>query len=287
MVLGLGAALAAAVLFGVAAVLQAVGSRRVPTESEVDPRRLVRLVWALLRQPAFVAALVLNLLGFGLHLIALRLLPLYLAQSGIAASLVVTALLATRVVGDRLGTVEWVAVVVVSGGLALLAVSAGDAGAVDVNGEMTLGLVVGLAAIAAAGLLASRSTHAIATAVLGVLAGLGFAGVAISARLLPDLALDAVVQAPTAYTLVASGSLAFLLYSLALQRGSVAVATAPMIALQTVTPAAVGVLILDDQIRSGWSAAALVGFLLTILGSLVLVRFERIRDHGDTGDPVP
>jgi drug/metabolite transporter (DMT)-like permease len=275
---GLGAALAAAVVFGVAAVLQAVGSRRVPTEPEADPRRLVRFVWALLRQPAFVAALVMNLLGFGLHLVALRLLPLYLAQAGIAASLAVTALLATRVVGDRLSTVEWTAVAAVCAGLALLAVSAGDAGAVDVDGQVTVGLVVGLAVIGVLGLLASRSTHAVATAVLGLLAGLGFAGVAISARLLPDLTVETVVRAPSAYTLVVSGSLAFLLYSLALQRGSVAVATAPMIALQTVTPAAVGVLILGDRVRDGWYAGALAGFVVTAAGSLVLVRFERIRE---------
>jgi drug/metabolite transporter (DMT)-like permease len=280
-VAGLSAALAAAALFGVAAVLQAVGSRRVPTESEVDPRRLVRFVGALLRQPAFVAALTLNLLGFVLHLVALRLLPLYLAQSGIAASLVVTALLATRVVGDRLGTMEWIAVVVVSVGLGLLAVSAGDAGdtgAGDGDGALTAGVGIGLLLIGGLGLLASRSTHAVATAVLGILAGLGFAGVAVSARLLPELSPEAVIRAPTAYTLVVSGGLAFLLYSLALQRGSVAVATAPMIALQTVTPAAVGVLLLGDEIRGGWQLGAAVGFTLSAVGSLMLVRFERIRE---------
>ncbi|HEU4948854.1 MAG TPA: hypothetical protein VFT31_17030 [Kribbella sp.] len=284
MVLGLGAALGAAVLFGAAAILQAIGSRKVPTGSELDPRNLAHFVAGLLRQPAFLGALLLNLTGFGLHFVALRLLPLYLAQAGIAASLVVTAVLATRVIGDRLSVVEWSAVVGVGVGLGLLAVSAGDAGDSASHQGLTIGLIVGLVAIAVLGLVASRSMHALATATLGVLAGLGFAGVAISARLLQDGSLGDLFRGPTTYTLPISGGLAFLLYSLALQRGTVTVATAPMIALQTITPAAVGVLLLGDAVRQGWYAAALGGFVVTAVGALILVRFENIRDETAEGD---
>ena len=281
MVLGLGAALGAAVLFGIAAILQAVGSRKVPTGSELDPRRLVGFVVALLKQPAFLGALVLNLAGFGLHFVALRLLPLYLAQAGIAASLVVTALLATRLMSDQLSAIEWSAVVGVCVGLGLLAVSAGDAGETAPHHGLTVGLIVGLVAIAVLGGFASRSQHASATAVLGLLAGLGYAGVAISARMLDDSSISALFQSPTTYTLPISGALAFVLYSLALQRGSVTLATTPMIALQTITPAAVGVLVLDDAVRAGWYAGALGGFVVTAIGALILVRFESIKDDSE------
>ena len=135
-------------LFGIAAILQAVGSRKVPTGSELDPRRLVSFVVALLKQPAFLGALVLNLAGFGLHFVALRLLPLYLAQAGIAASLVVTALLATRLMSDQLSAIEWSAVVGVCVGLGLLAVSAGEAGETAPHHGLTVGVIVALIAIA-------------------------------------------------------------------------------------------------------------------------------------------
>ncbi|MGC4943401.1 hypothetical protein [Kribbella sp. DT2] len=281
MLLGLGAALGAAVLFGVAAILQAVGSRKVPTGSELDPRRLAGFVVALLKQPAFLAALVLNLAGFGLHFVALRLLPLYLAQAGIAASLVVTALLATRLMADQLSVVEWSAVVAVCVGLGALAVSAGDAGEAARHHGLTIGLIVGLVVIAVVGAVVSRSQHTSATAVLGLLAGLGYAGVAISARMLDDGSLGALLGSPTTYTLPVSGGLAFVLYSLALQRGSVTLATTPMIALQTITPAAVGVFVLDDAVRSGWGAAAVGGFVLTAIGALILVRFESVKDSSE------
>jgi drug/metabolite transporter (DMT)-like permease len=278
-VLGLGAALWAAVLFGAAAILQAIGSRKVPTGFEADPRHLVHFVAALLRQPAFLGALLLNIAGFAFHFVALKMLPLYLAQAGIAASLVVTALLATRVLGDHLSVIEWTAVAGVCAGLGLLAVSSGAAGDNVAHHGVTIGLVIALAVIAVLGLVASRSRHAVATAVLGMLAGLGFAGVAISGRLLRDNSLEDLLRGPTTYTLPVSGGLAFLLYSLALQRGSVTVATAPMIALQTITPAVVGVLALGDEIRSGWYAGALGGFAVTAVGALVLVRFENVRDR--------
>jgi len=280
-VLGLGAALAAAVVFGVASILQAIGSRKVPTGSELHPRNLARFVSQLLRQPAFLAALVFNLVGFGLHFVALRLLPLYLAQAGIAGSLAVTALLATRVMDDRLSTLEWSAVVGMCLGLGLLAASSGDAGDDTAGTGLTAGLFVGLMLMAVVGLVASRSDSAFTTAALGVLAGTGFAGTAVSARLLPDASVGAVLRAPTAYTLVLGGILAFLLYSMALQRGSVTVATALMIALQTIMPAVVGVLLLDDGIRAGWSVGAVIGFAVTAAGAVVLLRFERIRDEAE------
>jgi drug/metabolite transporter (DMT)-like permease len=277
-VLGLSAALGAAVVFGIASILQAVGSRKVPTGSELDPRRLGGFVTALLRQPAFLGALVLQLAGFGLHFVALRLLPLYLAQAGIAVSLVVTALLATRLMADTLSAIEWSAVVAVCVGLGLLAVSAGDAGDSARHHGLTIGLIIGLVCIAVLGGLLSRSKHGIATALLGMLAGLGYAGVAISARLLQDGSLSDMLSGPTTYTLPVSGALAFILYSLALQRGSVTLATTPMIALQTITPAAVGVLLLGDKVRSGWAVGAVGGFVVTAIGALVLVRFESVKD---------
>ncbi|MEV6887358.1 hypothetical protein [Kribbella sp. NPDC051137] len=277
MVLGLGAALGAAVLFGVGAILQAVGSRKVPTESELDPRRLGGFVVKLLKQPAFLGALALNLAGFGLHFVALRLLPLYLAQAGIAVSLVVTALLATRLMSDRLSALEWSAVIGVVVGLGLLAVAAGDAGAAARHSALTIGIVVGLVTIAVLGAVASRSQHGASTALLGLLAGLGYAGVAISARLLKDGSPAELFHSPTLYTLPISGALAFILYSLALQRGSVTLATTPMIALQTITPAAVGVFVLNDAVRAGWWPAAILGFLLSATGSVILVRFESVK----------
>ena len=113
MVIGLGAALLAAVLFGVGAVVQAVAARRGGLVS-----RLMALVVADLRRSAGRCTWSPS-----------RCVPLYVAQVGIAASLAVTALLAAtggrRAAGAR-GTGSRSALMV--GGLALLALAAGPVG---------------------------------------------------------------------------------------------------------------------------------------------------------------
>jgi drug/metabolite transporter (DMT)-like permease len=271
MLLGLGAALSAAVLFGSASIVQAIAVRRIPR----SPGLSAQLVAELLGQPLFLAAMALNLIGFSLHLVALRSIPLFLAQAGIAASLAVTALLAVRVFGDRLGPSDWAAVVGTCAGLAMLAASSGSVGDERASDAFILGLYAALAALATGGFLVSRMHGALSTELLGLLAGFGFAGVSISARVLPGLAPSTVAVAPSAYALAISGALAFLLYSIALQRGSVTGATAPMIVSQTVTPAAVGVLLLHDGIRDGWLPIAALGFVITGLGALRLARFEQ------------
>jgi drug/metabolite transporter (DMT)-like permease len=275
MLLGLGSALVAACLFGTGSIVQTIAARNVPLSAGASHRLVVGLV----RQPIFLASITLNLCGFVFHLIALRTIPLFLAQSGIAASLAVTALLAVRVFDDPLGSRDWIAVAAVCIGLAVLATSAGEVGDVQEGNGFVAAVFGGLALIAVAAVVASRFHGTGATATLGLLAGFGFAGVSVCARLLPDLEPSTVVDSAATYALGVSGVLAFLIYSLALQRGSVTGATGPMIVTQTVTPALIGVIWLGDEIRSGWEVVAIVSFVVTAAGAVALARFERAPDH--------
>jgi drug/metabolite transporter (DMT)-like permease len=230
----------------------------------------------MLRERAILEALGLNLIGFVFHLIALRHIPLFLAQTGIAASLAVTALLTMRVFGNHLTTVEWLAVLAVCVGLGLLAGAAGDAGDSAQSHRNDIGVVVALLLMVVAAFAATRFDGGLGAALVGLVSGLGFALVSISSRLIPEFVPTKVLTSPGTYTLVISGALAFFLYSVALQRGSVMTATAPMIVMQTVTPAAVGVLLLGDTIRPGWSVAAALGLVLSGAGATALARFEGV-----------
>jgi drug/metabolite transporter (DMT)-like permease len=276
--LGLGAALFAAVLYGVASILQATGARKVASSEGLDPRLVIRL----LQQPAFLAALALTLFGFLFHLLAVRTIPLFLAQAGIAVSLVVTALLAVRIFDDRLSRIEWTAIGGVVVGLALMSAAAGEAGTERAYTGLTLSLSAILVAMLAVGFVAGHSDGIVATAVLGLLGGLGYAVVGISSRILPDFVPVDLLRSPATYILGLGGGLAFYFYSMALQRGSAIAATTPLIAVQTFTPAAVGVLLLGDQVRDGWWPGAIVGFMLTAAAAIVLVRFEGIRTQETT-----
>ena len=271
MLLGLGSALIAAVLFGAGSIVQTIAARNVPLTAGASHRLVVGLV----RQPIFLASIALNLSGFVFHLIALRTIPLFLAQAGIAASLAVTALLAMHFFNDPLGRRDWTAVGAICVGLAVLATSAGSVGDTEQSDGFVVGVYAALVVISACAVVASRFHGAGATAVLGLIAGFGFAGVSVCARLLPDLELSTVIESPATYALGLSGGLAFLIYSLALQRGSVTGATGPMIVTQTVTPALIGVIWLDDAIRSGWWVPAIISFVVTAAGAVALARFEQ------------
>lgn len=269
MLLGLAAAFGAAVAFGIAAVLQAVAARQEPPVRGVDPLLLVRL----LRHPAFLAALALNLGGFLLHLGALRSLSLYLTQAVISASVAVTAVLSARFLRVRLSRREQLAVLAVCAGLAMLTATASEAGTTVVDG-IGLALLVATAAVGAAGVLVARLRGPLGAALLGLVAGLGFAVVAVAGRVLPELSAAALLRSPATYALLAAGSIAFLLYATALQRGSVLTVTAPLVLAQTAAPAAVGVLALGDRLPAEAAPVAALGLVLAVAGSALLARYD-------------
>lgn len=267
---GLLEALVAAVAFGVAALLQAVAARREGSGGALDLRLLARM----LRDPAFLGAIALNLTGFGLHFSALRSLPLFLAQSIISSSVVVTALLSSRVLQAPLRRAERGAVAAVVVGLVLVAGAAGRTGSSQTSVGWRAGLLVAMAGVVVVGLVAGRVRGAAGALVLGAVAGVGFALVSISARVLPDFAPATLVVDPATYALVVSGVTAFMLYSAAFQRGSALSATAAMVLGQTAVPSLVGVLLLGDTVRPGFVAVLLLGVVAAAGGAVALARFD-------------
>lgn len=264
-------ALAASVCFGVATVLEAMAARAVPVAAGVDPRLLLRLG----RQWPFLVGILLDLVGFVAELAALRSLPLFVVQAVIAANLAVTAVLSARVLKIRLTTVEWVAVAAVCAGLALLGLASGRESPAHVGAGWKLALVGGVIVLLPVGMAAGRLRGRARAVVLGLVAGLGFAIVAISARVLTSLAPLDLLRNPAAYGLAGGGTAAMLFYATALQRGSVTTTTAAVVVAETVIPAAVGVWLLGDQTRPGYIPAAIAGFVLAVAGALTLARFGK------------
>jgi drug/metabolite transporter (DMT)-like permease len=269
-VLGLLAALGAAAAFGLAALLQALAARREEPVRGVDPRLLVRM----LRSPAFVVAVALNLLGFALHVVALRSLPLFLAQAAISSSVVITALLSRRVLHAPLARREHLAVVAVGLGLALLTATAAHAGEEQAGSGVRWALLAAAGGVALAGTALARLQGPLGVSLLGLAGGLGFAVVALGTRTLPDLSPATLVADPAAYAVLLGGGVGFLLYATALQRAAVMVATSTLVVGQTVAPALVGVLLLGDEVRAGAGGLAVAGLTLAVAGSAALARYD-------------
>jgi drug/metabolite transporter (DMT)-like permease len=266
-------ALLAAFCFGASSVLQAQAAQATEKSVGIDPRLLVRLA----RSWRFMLGTGLDCLGFASEFFALLALPLFLVQATVASSLAVTAVLATRLMREPLGPVEWTGVAAVCVGLAMLGLSAGHEGAREPHRGLQVTLAFAVIALGLASVGIARAGGPIQSVGLGLCAGLLFGVVAMAARMLTRLNPIRIVAEPSAYLLAIGGVLGFLIYTTALQRGSVTTATAAMVVGETTVPAAVGLLVLGDSARPGLLPVAILGFALAVAGALSLARFGELR----------
>jgi drug/metabolite transporter (DMT)-like permease len=284
MVASLVAALVSAFCYGIASVMQAIAvrstSRRTAAAATgeaglgVDPGLLLRL----LRQGPFLGSIAIDLLGFIAQLVALRRLPLFAVQAIIASNLAVTAVFAAWLMKARLAPREWLAVAGVVVGVGLLGSSAGAQGASTVGPAFQLALIIAVIAVGLLGFAAAQLPSPARTPVLGATAGLGYAVLAVSARILPGFGPGQLIKNPATYTLAAAGIVSFMLYATALEGGSVTTATAAVVLAETMPPAVVGVIFLGDTTRHGLTAVAAAGFAIAVICAVLLARFGEAHD---------
>lgn len=267
MIPGLLGALLAATLYGAATVLQAVGVRRAGgarTSGRWDQ------AWA---GRVYAVGLALDGLGFLASIAALRTLPLFVVQSAIASSVAVTAVLAVLFLGVRLSRTEIGALLGVGLGLGALAVSSGEGRAVPLPATAPWLLLGAVLPVVAIGVVAHHRGGSDGATLLAVTAGLGFGGVGVAARVAVDPSSPwRVLLDPVAWALVGFGAIGVVAYGLALGRGSVTTTAAITFVVETIVPAAIGILWLGDRARDGLAPVAALGFVLTLGGSVLLAR---------------
>ena len=273
MLLGLIGALTCAVAYGVATVLQSVASRRVATVEGFDPRLLIRLA----RSALFVIALAVDGAGFAASILALRTLPLFLVQAAVASSVGVTALVAARWLGIRLGRAEVAALWALGAGLVLLGASAQPEAATPLTTSGQWAVLAGLLPLIGLVAVAGRWRPERAAVGLAAGAGLGFGGVGITARALEVPApWWHVIATPLPWAMAGFAVVALYCYSAALQRGRVTVVAAVTFAVETVVPALIGLAVLGDRARPGFGPVAAAGDVVTLGAALQLARLAEV-----------
>ena len=239
------------------------------------------------RRPVYLAGTVAQAVGFGLAFAARRELPLLVVQSGVTASLALTAVVAGLLGRRRLHGAEIGAVLAVVAGLGLAASGALPGPAVDPGTAPLLGCLLALLLSAAAlvpGLFDRAGVPApIRPAVQGVAAGVAFGASAVGARVavgeilgndLGPAALGRLMGSAVglmSLLLVLAGTLlGQVLLTAALSSGALTGPLAAMHVLETAGPAAVGVTLLGDRLVPGRAWAATAGVLLAAFGSIRL-----------------
>ncbi|MCF3133896.1 DMT family transporter [Streptomyces olivochromogenes] len=262
-------ALAAALCFGAATVLQAIAAREAGTGGGGEAALLLRA----LRQWRYLAGLALDGLGFLFQIAALRSIPIYAVSAALASSLAVTAVVAARLLRVRLSGTEWGAVGVVCAGLAMLGAASGPEGEQEGSDALKWAMLATAVGMLLLALLGGRLTGRMRALVLGLGAGFGFGVVEVSVRLIDSRRLADLLTNPAAYALLIGGGAAFILLTSALQRGAVTTATAGLVIGETIGPAAIGVIWLGDRTREGFTWLAVLGFAVAVAGALALARF--------------
>lgn len=257
MTFGIIGALIAALTYGAATILQALGVAalaKVPKDSPLTAKARPAALYG--------AGLALDGIGFLASAGALRTLPLFLVQSVVAASVAVTAVLAVVVLKARLSRREIIALGVVALGLVLLAGTAHEGPPHGVPHWLPMATLASIVVVAALGLAGYRA-HSGST--LAVAAGLGFSGVGVAARILPwDGHVLHTLTSTALWALLLHGVAATVAYGFALDAGETTSVSAITFAVETVVPALVGLALLGDQVRHHTAPIAVIGFVLTL-----------------------
>lgn len=282
--LSLLAAAGIAVCYGLATVLQSVGAKTMTPTEGLDPGLVVRL----LRSVPYLVGLGMDAAGFGLTVLALQTLPLFVVEAFTAGALAVTAVAAALWLRIPLSRGEWAGVVAVVLGLVALGLSAGEGKAVTLpEWERWLPLIIGVVLIGLT-YLAAKVRGRAGVPLLGAVSGFGFGLVGIATRSIEEAGSFAdVLNDPSTYAVIVAGAVALLALATALQRGSVTQATAAMVVAETVVPSAIGLAFLGDRIRPGFEMVTVIGLAMAIGGAVALARLGEIPEQAPESEPAP
>jgi hypothetical protein len=278
--------------YGVANFLQAVAANREQKHDNFHPR----LLWKLASQKTYLTGIGCQVLGFLLAIVARADLPLFLVQSAVAAGLGVTAILGVAILKWQLPRAEIVLLIGLTGGIIAQVIAAKPSASKDLDTVAILTLAGSWLLIAVAGWFTARGLHGVPGSVaLGALAGLAFGAAAVASRpLASTIGVTDLLSNPLLYLIIVQSLTGQLLLAMAMQRGSTTAAVASMDAAFAVPAAAVGLLLLGDQIRPGLEWLAAVGFLATLGTVLALTKYAQPQqdaspptDGADVEEPPP
>ncbi|MDR1824623.1 MAG: hypothetical protein LBR27_04745 [Bifidobacteriaceae bacterium] len=259
MIIGLSAALGAALCYGCGTLFQAAAARRV--------HGLAAAV-----SPLAIVGWILDAAAWLLTLVAFQSLPLFVVQAIMTGQLVVVVLGDWLLTRRRPRSLTLAMAGTVMAGLAVLAFGSGEQPAKVPATPVVIGLMVAAGLVALGVVAAYRRGSGW---LLSALAGLGYSLAAISARGLHfdlDKGLKALIAQPLLISLVIGGVAGALAYVRSLERAGAPTVAAVSGVIEVVLPGIAGLAFLGDLVRPGWQVPDLLAVLVCLAGCVVLTR---------------
>jgi drug/metabolite transporter (DMT)-like permease len=262
---GLLLAMCAAVCFDAAIALQAAEARKVSQDEELRASLLLRVA----KRPRWLAALALDGLGWPFQLGALSLVPLSVVQPALALGLVLLLVMGQRILGERAGAPEIAGVLLLAGGVAILAIAAPAHTNNHASTRALIAVSAGLGLVALIPYVVGAHGPALIAS-----AGAAYTLAAITSKLLTDELAAGSTSGAVAWGLVtaAAGLTGKLAETAALQRLTAAAVAAPIFATQAVVPVLAAPWLAGEH----WSAAVPAGLVLVLAGTILLGRSRAV-----------
>ena len=282
LLLGLTSALVASALFNVGLALQALEARATPKSLSLRLSLLVRL----LRRRRWLIGWLLGIIGIGPQVLALATAPFVVVQPALAVGLLLLLWIGSRTLGERVGVQEWIAVVSIVVGVALVAVGAP---ARTETHRSILVVAVVVAALSIPGLVpfAARGTRFDSALLVMVASGTGFAATNVATKLMSDDIGSHDFAGVVIWSAVGLGMgvAATLTGMTAFQRRPATVVVPLTTAVQTFLP----ILLEPLFLREHWTSAPLAGapivagLLVAVVGTTLLARTRAVTELASGG----
>jgi drug/metabolite transporter (DMT)-like permease len=275
--LGLAAAIVAAILFNVGIALQAIEARRSPKSLGLK----VGLLGHLLRRPLWLLGGALGIIGFGPQLIGLAYAPFAVVQTALTAGLALLLFIATRYLDERVDRIALTGVALLIAGVALVS---WGAPAHSETHRAALGpiLVVAASAVIAFSPFFLRRFGVEHGLLLAIASGIGFAGTNIATKLAGDDIGRSNWANATGWgiAVAALGVCATVTSMSAIQRSAATMVVPVSTAVQTFVPIVLEPLFLHEHYRSFWTQFLPVaaGVVIAVTGVALVGRNRAVSE---------
>jgi drug/metabolite transporter (DMT)-like permease len=269
--LGLAAAIVAAILFNVGIALQAIEARRSPKSLSLK----VGLVGYLLQRPLWLLGAALGIVGFGPQLVGLAYAPFAVVQTALTAGLALLLFIAVRYLGEHVDRTALVGVALLIAGVALVSWGA-PAHSETHRAALRAILVVAVTAVIAFSPFLLRRFGIGHGVLLAIASGVGFAGTNIATKLASDDISKSQWANAGGWGIVVAvlGVCATVTSMSAIQRSAAAMVVPVSTGVQTFLPIVLEPLFLHEHYRSFWTQLLPVaaGVAITLAGVTLVGR---------------
>ena len=282
LLLGLASALVASALFNVGLALQALEARAAPKSLSLRFSLLVRL----LRRPRWLIGWALGIIGIGPQVLALATAPFVVVQPSLAVGLLLLLWIGSRTLGERVGPHEWIGVVSIIVGVALVA--AGAPAHTETHRSI-LACAAVVAGLSIPGLVpfVARGTRFDSALLVMVASGTGFAATNVATKLMSDDIGSRDFAGALAWAAVGLGMgvAATLTGMTAFQRRPATIVVPLTTAVQTFLPILLEPLFLREKWASAPLAGApiLAGLVVAVIGTTLLTRTRAVSELASGG----